>query len=302
MTIPSSSDNGTIDLSQRLALDVQSAAALKQAARADPRQGARAAARQFEAVFTQMMLKSMRDATPADGPLDSPQTRMLTGMLDAQLAQQMSSRGIGLADMLLRQLSPGSGPATPTGTAGNPLPLRGAAYGPADGMGVPPPLEHARNGTMRGLGDTPADFVARLADEAQRASASTGIPARYMLGQAALESGWGKREIQRADGSTSYNLFGIKADKHWQGATVEVNTTEYVNGVRHRVRARFRAYGSYQEAFADYANLLRNNPRYARVLAAGGDARAFAQGLQRAGYATDPRYAEKLLRVMRQLG
>jgi flagellar protein FlgJ len=132
---------------------------------------------------------------------------------------------------------------------------------------------------------------------AEAASRASGVPARLILAQAALESGWGKREIRAADGSPSFNLFGIKADRRWQGRTVESATTEYVNGTAQPARASFRAYGSYEEAFTDYAKFLAGQPRYAQVLAAG-DATQAAQALQRAGYATDPAYAAKLVRVM----
>jgi flagellar protein FlgJ len=123
-----------------------------------------------------------------------------------------------------------------------------------------------------------------------------------MLGQAALESGWGKREIRAADGTPSHNLFGVKAGANWKGSVVETVTTEYVNGVAQKSVEKFRAYSSYADAFRDYANLLRNNPRYAGVVAQaaqGIDAAGFAQGLQKAGYATDPNYADKLTRVIK---
>jgi flagellar protein FlgJ len=119
-----------------------------------------------------------------------------------------------------------------------------------------------------------------------------------VLGQAAHESGWGTREIRMADGSSSHNLFGIKAGPGWSGATADVTTTEYVNGEPRKLTARFRAYASYDEAFKDYARLLKDSPRYQAALAGGSDAAAFAQGLQRGGYATDPAYAEKLTRVI----
>ena len=119
-----------------------------------------------------------------------------------------------------------------------------------------------------------------------------------MIGQAALESGWGKREIRHADGAPSFNVFGIKAGKSWQGPTVDVKTTEYVDGVPHKVIQKFRSYGSYAEAFTDYGNLLTRNPRYAKALDHGDDATRFAQNLQQAGYATDPRYAVKLSQVI----
>jgi flagellar protein FlgJ len=141
--------------------------------------------------------------------------------------------------------------------------------------------------------------VQRLLPHAQAASASTGIPARFMLGQAALETGWGKAEIRGADGQNSHNLFGIKAGAGWKGKTVDIVTTEYANGKPQKQVESFRAYDSYADSFRDYANLLRSNARYQNVIAQGQDAAGFAQGLQQAGYATDPGYAQKLIGVIR---
>jgi len=119
-----------------------------------------------------------------------------------------------------------------------------------------------------------------------------------MIAQSALETGWGKREIVASDGTPSNNLFGIKAGAHWKGPVAEVLTTEYVNGKAQKVVQKFRAYASTAESFADYARLIKDSPRYQGVVAAGADAKGFAQGLQRAGYATDPAYADKLARVI----
>ena len=137
----------------------------------------------------------------------------------------------------------------------------------------------------------------RMKEHALEASNATGIPARFLLGQAALESGWGKHEIRAADGSQSFNLFGIKAGRNWKGPTVEVMTTEYVDGAPRKLLQKFRAYASYTEAFQDYAALMQGNRRYAAVLKQS-DGAGFAQGLQRAGYATDPRYADKLTSIL----
>ena len=145
--------------------------------------------------------------------------------------------------------------------------------------------------------DVQQSFIDKLRVPAEQASRSTGVPAHLILGQAALESGWGKREIKMADGSDSHNLFGIKAGKDWNGKVAEVTTTEYHNGVASQQVQRFRAYGSYAESFQDYAKLLSNNPRYSGV-AGQEDAKVFAQGLQQAGYATDPHYADKLAGVI----
>jgi len=143
-------------------------------------------------------------------------------------------------------------------------------------------------------------FVSRLLPAAQRASQASGVPAQLIMAQAALESGWGRREIRKEDGTTSFNLFGIKADRSWKGPVAESATTEFIDGVAQKTRAVFRAYSSYAEAFADYAKFLTTNPRYATVLATSDPAQA-AHGLQRAGYATDPGYGSKLVRIMQQM-
>ena len=146
------------------------------------------------------------------------------------------------------------------------------------------------------------EFRDRVMAYAQETSQATGIPARFVLGQAALESGWGRRELRAADGTPSHNLFGIKAGGNWRGRVVEATTTEYVNGVARKTVEQFRAYDSYADAFRDYANLLRSSPRYADLLtqaARGIDEAGFAQGLQKAGYATDPGYADKLSRTIK---
>ena len=142
-------------------------------------------------------------------------------------------------------------------------------------------------------------FQEKLHVHAAEAERATGVPAKFMLGQAALETGWGKRMIRNADGSNSHNLFGIKAGPGWKGKVATSVTTEYVNGRPHTKVEKFRAYDSPAESFKDYANMLARNPRYEKVLDSGGDAAAFAHGLQRAGYATDPQYAAKLTRIIK---
>jgi flagellar protein FlgJ len=147
--------------------------------------------------------------------------------------------------------------------------------------------------------DVRANFLAKYMPAARRAEEATGIPAVYILGQAALESGWGKHEIRSADGQRSHNLFGVKATG-WSGRVAETRTTEYTDGKAERVSAKFRAYDSYEDAFEDYARMLSTNPRYTNALKGSRSAEQFAQGLQRAGYATDPRYAEKLSSTIRR--
>ncbi len=322
--------NGNLDLTNRFALDVQGFDAMRAAANASPQQGVKAAAKQFDAVFTQMMLKSMRDATPSDGPLDSNDGAQFQSMMDQQLAQQMSNKGIGVANAMIKQLmrsmggdSSGAGGGaggiagamqglSGSGGSGNEgnmamLSALGRAYGNASangalGKGAGWDANSALTPAVRSSGDDKVDaFVNKLANAAQQASASTGIPARFIVGQAALESGWGKREIMKADGSTSHNVFGIKAGKDWTGKTVSTMTTEYVDGTPHRVVEKFRAYDSYEDAMSDYANVLKSNPRYASVINGSRSAESFAQGMQRAGYATDPHYAKKLMSIMQRM-
>jgi flagellar protein FlgJ len=235
---------------------------------------------------------------------------MFTTMLDQQTSQNLAKRGIGLADVLVRQLSSQTQAAQAlaigadqpgTGSAGAmPAPMDAASLMAKPGALQSGDAVDAAASTRRG--NKPAhvqSFQDRLSAEAEEAERATGVPAKFMLGQAALETGWGKRVIKNRDGSSSHNLFGIKAGPNWKGKVVTATTTEYVNGHPHTKLEKFRAYDSYADAFKDYGNMLRSNPRYEKVLAHGGDAATFAHGLQRAGYATDPFYAAKLSRIIK---
>ncbi|AUT60838.1 MULTISPECIES: flagellar assembly peptidoglycan hydrolase FlgJ [Paraburkholderia] len=302
--------NAANDLTNRFALDTQGFDAMRAQAAANPREAMKSAAKQFDAVFTQMMLKSMRDATPSDGPFDSHDTATFTSMMDQQLSQQMSSKGIGVADAMLKQLMRNSGMSADDANAGNNVAMNALAKAyanPANNgalkMGRGYSANSALTPAVRGDGssDKVDAFVDKLAAPAQAASAATGIPARFIIGQAALESGWGKREIRKSDGTTSHNIFGIKASDDWNGKTVATVTTEYINGRPQRVVEKFRAYDSYEEAMTDYASFLKSNPRYAQVINSSRDVNGFAQGMQRAGYATDPHYAKKLISIMQKM-
>ncbi len=314
MAISAADRSGALD--QRFALDVQGVDALRRTVRSSPDEGLKQVSRQFEALFMNMVLKSMREATPESGLLDSQSEKVYLSMLDQQLSQSLSGRGLGLAEAMLAQLrhsmAAGQGDTdAEDGPKAMPLPppiatRSGAAAAPV--RSAPVDLSIYQSGEER---PSPAavaslqghvdSFVARMGPSARAASAASGVPAPLILAQAALESGWGKREIRAEDGSQSFNLFGIKADRGWKGPTVEISTTEYVDGEPQKVRAKFRAYASYDEAFADYAKFITRNPRYANVLATDDPARA-AHGLQRAGYATDPQYGHKLVRIMQKFG
>ena len=286
---------------QSFALDTNGLEALKRKSREggadNQRVAVKQAAAQFETVFMNMLMKSMRDTLPKDGAFESDTTRAYTGMFDQQLAQKLSDRGMGLADMIVKQLErrtidPASGGG---GAAGD---VKRSATSTLDKLRSATSV--AGSDSVAAPGGAARDFIkARWAD-AQAAQSATGVPAQFVLGQAALESGWGKRDIKFADGSSSHNLFGIKATGNWKGPTVEATTTEYVGGVARKTTEKFRAYASYAESFSDYAKLLTNNPRYAATLKSGGDAAQFAQSLQQAGYATDPNYARKLTSVINQ--
>ena len=262
-----------------LAGDVRSIDALKSAAARDPKAAVREVARQFEALFMQELMKSMRQATMQSGMLDNEGTKLGTELLDTQLSTQMTGLRGGLAEAIARQLERQIGAM-------------------AQGTGGTPPVNTSVQTTPLRQPASAQEFVLRHQQAARTAERDTGIPAAFMVAQAAHETGWGKREIRMADGSNAFNLFGIKAGAGWKGPVAEVTTTEYVDGQARKVTAKFRAYSSYEESFADYARLMRTSPRYAQVVAQADTASGFAQGLQRAGYATDPAYADKLGRVI----
>lgn len=248
-------------------------------AAADPQAAIRDAAKQFEALFMQEVMKSMRQATLASGLLDNAGAQLGNEMLDQQHAQQLSGRPGGLADLIARQLGANIAAPAQAGAAA-PRPAAGASFS-------------ASNGRERQV-----DFIRSHQGAARAVEAETGLPASFILAQAAHESGWGRREIRHADGASANNLFGIKAGPGWKGAVAEVTTTEYVGGEPRRMTQRFRAYASAEESFRDFARLMQGNARYRQVLASGGNAERYAQALQSAGYATDPDYAGKLGRVI----
>jgi len=294
--------------SQGLAADAHSLDALKRTAARDPKAALKGAAQQFEALFMQMVFKSMREAIPKSGLLDSDSEKTYTSMLDQQLATSISKSGTGLADVIARQLgryvvAPGEGDAKKTPTAPASLPPHAAIDRYVKIAGATPnvALRGGAPATDASLGEEQRSFIERMRDHAADAQKTTGIPAQFVLGQAALESGWGKREIRDSSGIPTYNLFGIKAGSGWQGRTVDVVTTEYENGTAKKVVGKFRAYNNYLEAFRDWAQLIVGNKRYAEVVdsgRAGGSVEEFANGLARAGYATDPDYGAKLARVI----
>ncbi len=256
--------------------DIQGLAELRRRAQADSPGALRAVAREFEAIFMQMMLKSMREASLGEGIFDNEQSSFYQEMFDKQIAIHLARRqGMGLADVLVRQLSPARPGAVAEGEASAEAAVaRDAAF------------------------SSPDAFVRGLQGPAREAAARLGVAPAVLLAQAALETGWGRRILRGPDGASSHNLFGIKAGPDWQGARVTALTLEYRDGVARREQAVFRAYDSFAQSFMDYADFILGNPRYEAALARAGDPRAYLQALQQAGYATDPDYAAKIQDIM----
>jgi len=305
--------------------DFKELAQLRAAAGRQSPEALRETARQFEALFVQNMLKAMRDASPGDGLFDSDQTDFYRDIYDSQLALEIvKGRGIGIADMLMKSLG---GPAEQVQHGKDPQ--QAATHA---GQSAPPPGETIQavplvpvTGTHRALLDidsratplvpltrqggagtaldwqpqSPEQFVRELMPYAERGAAELGVQPGVLVAQAALETGWGQKIIRHPDGSNSFNLFGIKAGPGWAGDRVNVQTLEFEGGVAVKKRAAFRSYPSLDDAVSGYIEFLRGNPRYRQVLEKAGDTDAYLDGLESAGYATDPSYADKIRAIMR---
>ncbi len=289
-----------------LALDFTRFTALRAGARDEPQRTAGRAAREFETLFIQQMLRVMRDSLPQDGPFSSSSMRMYQDWFDQQVAQEMGRRGaLGLAEVVERQLLGGTGPSP----AGRTVPateawlaLRAARppqrLEPVDEMPPqPPPARVNDDGKPDRWRESPAQFVRQLLPHARRAAAALGVHPGLLLAQAALETGWGRYLPRDEAGREALNLFGIKAGPGWKGETVLSDTREVRQGRWQRERAGFRGFSDLGAAFDGLVDFLRSNPRYERALAAASDPLAWARELQRAGYATDPNYARKLLDI-----
>lgn len=291
-------------LSHTLAADPTGMQKLKAAASKNPQAAARQAASQFEALLMNTMLKSMRsvrfDEEEPSNSLDTFQS-----LSDQQMVQSLCERGgLGLGDMIYRQLAKQSG-FKPDASQMAALQSNGPAL-TAQPAGLRPMQAYQEAQAASAQAGVPAggssrEFVSGLLPHARQAAQQLGVAPECVVAHAALESGWGKRAIRNADGSDSHNLFGIKAGSDWHGKTTTIVTTEYSGGVPQKRQETFRSYGSYAEAFSDYAQLLKGSSRYRNVLNQGQNMYGFAQGLQSGGYATDPRYARKLVDVAASL-
>jgi flagellar protein FlgJ len=289
LNAPSNMNNG-------MSMDLRALERLKSASGQNPQAAVKDTAKQLESLFMQELVKSMRTTTMSTGMLDNSATEMGTSMLDTQLANQMTGLPGGLSDMITRQLERQLGNAK----ANPDSPFKGLGDMSLDNT-LPVQADAGAATTSKASSKhlSPSEqFVHKHKAAAKAAESATGIPASNILGQAALESGWGKHEIRMKDGTPSHNLFGIKATSNWKGKVAEVTTTEYIGGTAHKVTAKFRAYDSYEDAFKDHAKLLSQSPRYSQTVAQADTAKGFARGLQKAGYATDPAYADKLTKVI----
>lgn len=281
-----------------LAADGNSLNALKFQAGKDQKTALKEASKQFESLFMREIIKSMRQATAKSGLMDGDEGENLaTDLLDQQLATQMTGLPGGLSEAIERQLARQMDPSASTLPGGSASAANAArAVSAYQRQSVEPALDPSQLPAK--TTQAQADFVAKHTTAANAVAAEVGIPASFMLGQAGHETGWGRSEIKNANGTPSFNLFGIKAGGSWKGKVAEVTTTEYVNGEARKVKAKFRAYDSYEDAFRDYAKLVGGNSRYEKAMQNTGSVQAFATQMQKAGYATDPQYAQKLSRAI----
>jgi flagellar protein FlgJ len=315
----------------QLYTDLSGLQQLKALGRVDKGAALNSIAHQFESMMVQMMMKSMREANSsfADGDMtSSSEEKFYQEMFDSQLSLSVSrGRGMGIAAAFMRQfqsrldpVAAGADAARPADFSAQDLTRRQvmtalgeAAPAGADAAAIQDAIyrlfgtdatdadaaaRDGENADAASFDGTPADFVNTLRPLAQDVAEKLGVDSRILLSQAALETGWGQKVLRRSDGSSSFNFFNIKADANWQGAVVTVPVVEYRGGVAVRETANFRAYRSAEESFADYARLIAQNPRYQAALAHGDNSRAYIRALAAAGYATDPRYAEKVLAVL----
>ncbi len=335
--------------------DLNSVSQLKSGAKANSPENIRKVAEQFESLFVNMMVKSMRDANAvfAEGnPLNTPQTRHYQDMYDNQLSIHLAeSKGLGLTDTLMRQLSPQASTPVATSAASQAEAVSGVDQSAllarrrlaissnysawaqkhaqqqggnlqttdsgsvADNWQPLRALQAAARTTAAGTtaqtlsAETTGrtrfanadEFVETMLPMAEKAAARLGVDPHYLVAQAALETGWGKSVIKESDGSSSYNLFGIKSHGGWQGDSANVMTTEYRNGVQGKERASFRSYDSWEQSFEDYVSFLETNGRYQQALSSTANPDSFFRELQQAGYATDPQYANKVSQIARKL-
>lgn len=287
------------------AFDIRGLDSLKREVKTSSAEGIKAAAKQMEGIFIQMMLKSMREASFKDGLMNSEQSDMFTSMYDLQISQDIAAQSkMGFADLMVRQMGGDVAPSRAIqALAPEPYKLTHGATASARAMHFRSmPLVDtgfAQEMSIPDLQPTKdnSNFVSKMLEPAIAAAKKSGIPHLLIIAQAALESGWGQKEISSPEGIKSHNIFGVKATAHWKGESTEITTTEFIGGTLRKVKAAFKVYPSYSSALDDYISLLTHNPLFEKVAHSVSPERA-AQALQSGGYATDPNYAKKLINII----
>lgn len=289
--------------------DMQGIDKLRRAAQSGDKGALTEAANQFEALFVQMMLKSMRKAQDAladkDSPFNSQQVKFYRDMHDQQMAVDLASKGsMGIAKLIIQQLSPGEQgfmPASAIRNNANLEDMRPLSTQQAISSREPrtdTSLSKESAATKRSAFSSPGEFIKALLPEVEIFAKQLGLEPKALLAQAAVETGWGKYMIHTGQGQNSHNLFGIKADKNWHGDSAAIGTLEFDQGVAKPQKAAFRAYNSFTDAIKDYVSFVEDNPRYQQAVKSAADPKAYFSELQQAGYATDPDYAKKVMSVL----
>lgn len=283
-------------------LDANSLNKITQLGKKDNQAALKEVAKQFEALFMQQMLKTMRDTNKIfaeDNPMNSSEMQFHQDMLDHQWVLNLANgKGIGLAEVFYRQMSPDYGKKSHDPLLTSPLPGGGTVLSPGKGE-VRVGSSEIQPTSIKNTPTTQDDFVAGVMPYAQEAAKKLNLDPDVLIAQAAMETGWGKFVIKDKQGNSSFNLFNIKATDSWQGNKVNVSTLEYHNGVAKKENANFRSYNSYAESFADYVKLISESPRYEKARSQAKDASAYLDALQEGGYATDPDYADKIKSILK---
>ncbi|MEZ9596508.1 flagellar assembly peptidoglycan hydrolase FlgJ [Shewanella sp. 10N.261.52.F9] len=345
-------------------LDLGGLDSLRSRAQKDETSALKEVAQQFEGIFVQMLMQSMRDANAvfeSDSPMNSQYTKFYEQMHDQQMSLNLSGEGmLGLADLMVQQLDPANSPMTPasvlrgdingaskaaaltmdkpdmlqmptarvasndasnhTSTNSMALPsLQSNQYASVNGNAelatAAPKLQTldsvlsgkvlpsaAVNGDKSQANFTSQDeFVSRLYPHAEKAAAALGTTPEVLIAQSALETGWGQKMVKGHQGQQSNNLFNIKADNRWQGDKASVSTLEYEQGIAVKQQANFRVYEDIGQSFNDFVSFVSNGERYQDAMKQASNPQAFIRSLQDAGYATDPKYADKVIQVMKTI-
>lgn len=269
---------------------------LKLAAKNKSPEALKEVARQFEGIMVQMMMKSMRKANLGEGIFENDQTKFYQDMYDKQLSLQLTKNGgLGLADLIESQLNGSTQPHVKNQTVQNYL------ANPVPDKTIKPSLALQKTGMTPenpDFFDNPSQFVKTVWPHMEKAAAALGVKPDVLISQAALETGWGKHVPQSTNGSSSHNLFGIKAGPDWQGKTVVKNTLEFEAGMMKQKKQSFRAYDNYADSVQDYVQFIKNRPRYQTALNQAQHSATYLKELQGAGYATDPQYATKISAIL----